>query len=327
MAKVKYDVTNVEEAPEFKPVKPGMYKAKIEEINDWKGGHGPGLEVVLTVVSDSKGKKKDIEGIGSKLWTYIYLEYEPTAWKLAEFINALGAKAKGTLDTDKLAGTELQVRVKPDRNEDGEYRPRVGKLLALGESPEDDEAEEEEEPDESEAEEEEDAVDLDDLDRAALKKLIKDESLEVKVTKGKSDDDLRKEIAEAMGAEAEEEEPEEEPEEEEEEEDEGVDLSELDRKALKAFIKENDLEVKVLKSMSDDDLREAITAAAGDGEEEEEDDEEEDGEDAAPDYTKWDAAQLKAELKERGLTVAGGFTKAKATTTLKKDDKSDDQPF
>lgn len=60
----------------------------------------------------------------------------------------------------------------------------------------------------------------------------------------------------------------------EEEEVEEVDLEELDRKQLKAFIKDNELDIKVMKSMSDDDIRTAI-AAASEGDEEVEEAEEE----------------------------------------------------
>jgi len=62
------------------------------------------------------------------------------------------------------------------------------------------------------------------------------------------------------------EEPEEEEEEEEEEEadeeeaNEGDEFADMDRTALKAYIKDNELEITVKKSMSDDDIREAIRA-------------------------------------------------------------------
>lgn len=325
MAKVKYNVSGVDSS-DFTPVKPGMYRAKIEEINDWSGQYGAGMEVVLTVVSDSQGKKKDVEGIGSKLWTYIYLDHEPSAFRLAEFIRAIALKDSGTLDTEKQVGKEVQVRVKSDRNEDGEYRPRVGKLLPLA-----DEAgaeEEPEEPEEGEPEDEGDGedVDLDDLDRAALKKLIKDQELDITVKKAWTDDQLRAEIATALGAEDEEDGEEEEGDEEEGDEDDAVDLDKLDRAGLKAFIKENELAVKVMKSDSDDDIRAKIAAAA---EADSDDGEEEEGEegDETPDYKKWSAEQLKAEIKERGLKLTGGFTKPKAVKLLEKDDKSDDEPF
>ena len=67
-----------------------------------------------------------------------------------------------------------------------------------------------------------------------------------------------------------EEEEEDEDEEEEEDEDEGDQFDEMDRSALKAYIKENELDITVKKSMSDDDIREAIRAEVGEEEEEDE---------------------------------------------------------
>lgn len=64
-------------------------------------------------------------------------------------------------------------------------------------------------------------------------------------------------------------------EDEEEEEGNADELDEMDRAELKAYIKEQELEVTVRKSMSDDDLREAIKEAQGEDEEEEEEEEEE----------------------------------------------------
>ena len=52
----------------------------------------------------------------------------------------------------------------------------------------------------------------------------------------------------------------EEPEEDEDEEEEGDEFADMDRTALKAYIKDNELEITVKKSMSDDDIREAIRA-------------------------------------------------------------------
>lgn len=146
-----------------------------------------------------------------------------------------------------------------------------------------------------------------------------------------------------------EEESEEEPETEEPEEDEDedeVDLDELDRKELKAFISENDLDIKVTKGMSEDDIRAKITEALSEDDEEEEEDEddEEDDDDSeegeeeseeedeeedeeGDDYDTWTLAQLKSELKQRELTkkVKSPVTKDKAIKALRKDDN--EEPF
>lgn len=71
--------------------------------------------------------------------------------------------------------------------------------------------------------------------------------------------------------EEEEEDDEEETEEEEEDEDEGDEFAEMDRTALKAYIKDNELDITVKKSMTDDDIREAIRAEVGEDEDEDED--------------------------------------------------------
>ena len=81
--------------------------------------------------------------------------------------------------------------------------------------------------------------------------------------------------AEALADEADaEDETESEDEEDSETEDEDK-FASMDRTALKAYIKENGLEVKVKKSWSDDDIRDAIRTAEADGEAEEESHEEE----------------------------------------------------
>ena len=61
----------------------------------------------------------------------------------------------------------------------------------------------------------------------------------------------------------EEEEDDEEAEEEEEDEDEGDEFAEMDRTALKAYIKDNELDITVKKSMTDDDIRDLIRAEVG----------------------------------------------------------------
>ena len=109
-------------------------------------------------------------------------------------------------------------------------------------------------------EDEEDEDPLADLDRAALKALLKEHGLG-NAKKSESDDDLRDRIRPELAEEEEEEDDEEEDDEEEEDDD---PLEGLDRAGLKAYNKENELGVKVLKSMSDEDLADAIRAAMGD---------------------------------------------------------------
>lgn len=72
------------------------------------------------------------------------------------------------------------------------------------------------------------------------------------------------------------EEDDDEDEEDDEEEAEEDELDELDRNGLKKYIRENELEVSVKKSMSDDDIREAIREAMDEEPEEDDEDDEED---------------------------------------------------
>lgn len=92
------------------------------------------------------------------------------------------------------------------------------------EDEDDDETEEEEEteeePEEEEADDNEEDDGLDDLDRAGLKKYIRENELEISIKKSMSDDDIREAIREALADDDNEEETEEEPEEEDDDEDE-----------------------------------------------------------------------------------------------------------
>ena len=75
-------------------------------------------------------------------------------------------------------------------------------------------------------------------------------------------------------------------EEEEEEDTDGDEFDDMDRKELKHYIKENELEITVKKSMSDDDIRDLIREAVADSDdedsEEEETDEDSDDEEEQP---------------------------------------------
>jgi hypothetical protein len=272
MAKIKWDVSDVEDIPEREHAPVGTYRAKIVSCEAKKSSKDNDmLECRWTLTHDASGKKLKTEF--NDIWEYPILDHDHpfVQNKLKEFIRALGLKAKGTMEAEKLVGKTAQVKLKSDTDQDGEYRPRIGKYMPVtAEEPED-----EEEPDTDDAEEEE----------------------------------------------------------AEDEDGEEVDLDSMSRKELKEFIKEEELEVRVLKSMSDDDLREAIQEAMGDDEEEEEepddDEEEDDDEDEADDeeegdnYDEMSAPDLKAALKERELPTTG--TKKVLIQRLRKDDG--DSPF
>jgi hypothetical protein len=303
VSKLKYDLSKATAGGDWEHVPPGVYTMKVMEVNarDSKAGN-PMLEVVLKPVADAEGGKLD--GEFNQVWHYILTDGTQDS-RYRAFIDAVGLKAKGTLDTDDLAGSLVLAHLKSDKDQDGEYRPRVSKVMATEVEVEDEEADEEDE---------EEGIDLAELDRAALRALIKSEELGIRVLKSMSDEDLRDAIAEALAGPEEEPEDEEE-EDEEEDEDEGVDLTALNRNDLKKFIKDNELEIRVLKSMSDDDIRSAI-ADAGNVEDEEES---ENG------YDSMSIADLKAALKERGLSTSGA--KKVLVGRLTEDDQSGDDPF
>lgn len=262
MAKLKYDVTNVEETAGDKQAPVGTYILTVENVDGPKPSSQGNqmLEIRLRPTHDAKGDKLREEY--APIWYYPLIDHDhpfvQQRWR--EFLLAFGYKPKGTLDTDKLDGMKVLGRLKEDTDQDGDYRPRIAKLMKVEQA-------DEEEPDADEGEEEESEPD-----------------------------------------------------------EEAVDLESLDRKGLKAFIKDEELDIKVLKSMSDDDIRAAIVEAMGDEEEDEEepdeDEEEEDGEEQSSNsYDSMSVAELKAELKERELPTNGA--RAVLVARLSKDDEGD----
>ena len=113
----------------------------------------------------------------------------------------------------------------------------------------------------------------------------------------------KKTSAPAAKDEDDEEEPEEEDDEEEEEEEtesgEGDEFDEMDRSELKKYIKDNNLDVAVKKSMTDDDLRDAIRAASADEEEEEPEAEEEEEDEEEEEKPKISLAEIRSKLGKK----------------------------
>jgi hypothetical protein len=291
--------------PDSNPLPEGLFVFKLTGVDERpsKKTEEPMVELKWLAVRDADGNKlKDAKGKATTydpVFTYAPLDPESSwARRMKELLHALGTKQTGTVDIKE--GAEVLGRVKHQPNQDGDgTRPNVTKIMKL--------TDQEGAGDEEEEDDEDEGVDLSTLDRAALKKLIKENELEIKVVKSMDDDAIREAIAELLGED--EEEPDEEDEEEEEEDDEEededdeeeVDLSGLDRNALKAFIKENELEVKVVRSDTADTLRNKIAEVLG---EEEEDDDEEDDE-VEDNYDELDVATLRQELKDRELDSAG----------------------
>jgi len=206
-----------------------------------------------------------------------------------------------TLGKVKIAGAALHFYGLVDMEAGGinkatkkKYPDRLGvvrfltpnDIMGASDSPDDEDEDEESEDDEldsDEVDEDEDAEDSDeeeegDIDeeayeerqselegmtRAALKALLKPLGSEMRVTTKVKDEEIVEEI---LGLEfPEDEEVDSDEEEEEPEED---DLAELDRTGLKAIIKAEELDVRVVKSMTDEQIREAITMARGEAAEE-----------------------------------------------------------
>lgn len=89
-----------------------------------------------------------------------------------------------------------------------------------------------------------------------------------------------------------------------EEEDEGDEFEDMDRTELKAYIKDNELNITVKKSMSDDDIRELIRAAVAENDEEDNEPEEEEEAKPAPKASK-KSAEKPAPKKEEKKATAG----------------------
>lgn len=84
-----------------------------------------------------------------------------------------------------------------------------------------------------------------------------------------------------------------------EEEDEGDEFDDMDRTELKAYIKDNELNITVKKSMSDDDIRELIRAAVAENDEEDNEPEEEEEAKPAPKASKKSAEKPAPKKEEK----------------------------
>jgi hypothetical protein len=244
MPKVKYDVSQFSDVSNnHAPV--GTYILTVEDIDGPKpsSNGNPMLEVRFRPTHNAQGERLSEEY--APIWHYPLMEHDSpfVQARTKEFFTALGLPTKGTLDTDKAEGMKVLGRLKSDTDQDGDYRPRIAKLMKVEQV---DEAEPETEDEAEEEEADEDAIDLDSLDRSGLKKFIKDEELDVTVKKSMSDDDIRAAIVEAMPEDEEEDEEEdeadeEEAEEEEQEEEGGDNYDQLSVAELKAELKEREL--------------------------------------------------------------------------------------
>lgn len=203
------------------------YKVKIIKAKKERSKEKdtPGVILTLKIVEGKFAGKKMIE----RLWIT-----PKSLWRLRSLLEALGMevpKKALKIPAKKLVGKEVGATIIDDDPYNGRIKSKVGDWIDLETLSELDSDE-----DEDELEDDEDEDDIDE-----------DED---------SDDD--------------DEDEDEEEDDEDEDEDEDEDLEEMDRKELKAYIKENELDVKVTKKMGEDAIREAIEAA-GDEDDEDED--------------------------------------------------------
>lgn len=209
MPKIKFGATREDiknaQGGEREAPKPGVYRAKVLSI-DWEDkipNKDPRFHVILELVSG--------EAKGYRIHTYLVPGSDTAKWKFHSFLIAVGLMSekvlKGELNTDRPQDLpNIMVRTKNETFEGTERGKENGMFPLKDDDPEAEEPEGEEEEEEGEeeaAEDEEEAIDLDELDRTALKALIKEQELDIKVLKSMSDDDIRGKIAEAMGEEAE----------------------------------------------------------------------------------------------------------------------------
>jgi hypothetical protein len=246
MAKViKYgNLSGVE--TEFKPAPVGLYYGKVTSIEQKKSKNDEQMvEVVFTLTKDANGKK--LKQQYGQLWYYAPLDPDSSwARRMKELVVAFGLKAKGG-NIGVIEGKEAMLRLREDTDLNGDYRPNIGKVMAV-------KVEAEPEDDEDEDEDDETNGELDELSRAELKALIKEEGLEVTVKKSMSDDELREAIIEQR--EEDEDEDEEEPDDEEEDDDEEDDeeddednYDEMSLSALKQELSDRELETKGKKAV------------------------------------------------------------------------------
>lgn len=293
MTKLKFDVSASDAdkavAGAGMSPQPGMYHAKIAEINerDGRGDDGrpdpdrPMLEVVYQIVKADK--KANDKFKGSRVWSYLMLpghpSYEQTVWKIDQFLQAVGVankrKRKGTFDPEEHVDGDVTIVVRAGKNQNDEYRGEIAQVLqydaeTFGQSDSDDDDDEEVEVDDDDIEETED----EDVDEDA------------------------------------------------DDEEEDADYSDWSLADLRAELESRGLDAvkgkaKMVAALEADDESDE----EGDEDEDEEPDEDEEGE--GTDYDELGVAELRKELADRGLSKAG--PKSKLIERLVEDDESDDE--
>jgi hypothetical protein len=208
------------------------YKLKILKLKKIRASEKdtPGIAVTVKIVEGKFAGKK----LTDRLWIT-----PKSLWRLRSLLEALGMevpKKALKLPAKKIVGKEVGATIIDDDPYNGRIKSKIGDWIDL-----------------------ETLADLDDEDE------------------DEDEDDLDEDGVDEDDEEEEDEDEEDDEDEDEDEDDEDEDdLDEMDRKELKAYIKENELDVKITKKMDEDDIREAISSA---GDEDEDDDEDEDEDD------------------------------------------------
>ena len=301
MAKIKYDVADVEPGKEFEQAKPGIYPAKIIEAEPRLTDGKNDIHVIVEIT--------DPADTYSRLHSYVHLG-EASRWKMRELTDACGLPAKGTLDTDKLISKNIRIKVGAGTYE-GEYRAQLNRFLSLKDEDEDEDEDLPEDEDGDEEETDGDAEDYSEWEVDDLKAELEERELDVPTGRGAA---LKKKLIAALEEDDASGDEDEEEEEEDEDEDELPDFASLSLAELKKLAADAGLEVKGPKSKYVAALEEHHSDG-GDEDAEPEDD-----------YDEWTAEELIGEAKERELELPKGRKdKAKLIAMLREDDST--EPF
>lgn len=244
----------------FELVEPGTYEASIDSIKLEAVRNKPLQVVMFLKILDSDEKDKTIR----HSWN---LDNEVGNDLFIQFLNLLGYIDVEDIEMlpeiieeiDALNVTlEIFVKIKDNYN-----RVNFNSVLEQdgipGPNDTQKDAEEEEDAEEEDAEMDDD---LDGLNKAALRSIIEEEELDVKITRNMTAADVALEITAARRAVENENE-------EEEGEEEEVDFKSMDLSELKAYIKENSLGIRVTAKMKKQEVISKILEKLEEGEEEE----------------------------------------------------------
>lgn len=143
MAKVTFKIPKkaFEEAADqgdFEQAPPGLYIAKLTSCEQhYAKTEGkpdkkkPSLECIWQIVGVGReGEKPPVRY--SQIWDYVsQRDSEDVHWKQAQFAAAVGLgdgskNVNVTKDTEEFVGTLALIRVKKDKNQEGDYRAKVG---------------------------------------------------------------------------------------------------------------------------------------------------------------------------------------------------------